>query len=168
MAIFKALAPALTEPFTLRAVGKNQWHIHQSDETRSFAGELTHVADEEYTLTAQGEIHPIFIHQQVDRFQVHYRGQYYVLQRVFGTAAEALDSGDQVIAPLTGKVIQVNVSVGDKVAQGETLVVLESMKMETALVAPRDAVIESLHCHTGDQVANEQVLVRFETEETDP
>lgn len=167
MAIFKSLSPALGEPLTLRALAPHQWIIQQGDNSSSVAVRLKHIHGEEYSLTEGDETHPIFIHQQVDRFQVMYKGQYYLLQQIFGSADQTQHSGNQVLAPLTGKVIQVNVKVGDSVAQGDTLVVLESMKMETALVAPRDAVIESLGCQAGDQVANEQVLVQFVSEEAE-
>jgi geranyl-CoA carboxylase alpha subunit len=65
-------------------------------------------------------------------------------------------------APFNGKVIAVAAAAGRTVHRGDTLLVLESMKLEHALAAPRDAVVQSVHVEPGQQAATSQVLVRFE------
>ena len=52
-------------------------------------------------------------------------------------------AGGAVKAPMPGKVLSVNVKAGDRVTKGQTLVVLEAMKMEQSLTAPRDGVVEA-------------------------
>jgi 3-methylcrotonyl-CoA carboxylase alpha subunit/geranyl-CoA carboxylase alpha subunit len=69
---------------------------------------------------------------------------------------------DELRAPFNGKVIATKVQAGTRVARGDTLVVLESMKLEHALAATRDAVVKSLHVEAGQQAATSQVLVSFE------
>jgi 3-methylcrotonyl-CoA carboxylase alpha subunit/geranyl-CoA carboxylase alpha subunit len=64
--------------------------------------------------------------------------------------------------PFNGKVIAVHAQAGSGVKKGDTLVVVESMKLEHALAAPRDATVRSLHVEAGQQVATAQVLVTFE------
>lgn len=104
-----------------------------------------------------------FLHQQGDQLQIWYGGEYYDLTRQHrASLASELDLSDQVTAPLTGKVILVAAEVGTFVAKGSTLVVLESMKMETALTAPLDAVIKAVHCVPGDQIGNGQLLVELD------
>ena len=65
-----------------------------------------------------------------------------------------------IIAPMPGKVIAVDVSEGEAVTAGQRLLVLEAMKMEHALTAPFDGVIEGLAVSAGGQVQVEAVLVR--------
>ena len=60
---------------------------------------------------------------------------------------------------MPGKVLSVLAKIGTQVTRGETLAVLEAMKMEHALVAPRDGVIEAVHASAGQQVADGDVLV---------
>ena len=54
---------------------------------------------------------------------------------------------------------------GATVARGDTLVVIESMKLEHALAAPRDGVVKGIHVQQGQQAAASQVLVTFEIRE---
>lgn len=163
MSIFKALSPAIDNTYTVQALDAHRLVLHTNDGSPEVLElNLEHVSEAEYVLTYQGEQHPIYIHQMVDRYQVLYQGVYYLLQKQMrGGADSSLHSGDQVQAPLTGKVIQVPATPGQTVAKGDTLVVLESMKMETALVSPRSGVIESVHCQENEQVANEQVLIKL-------
>ncbi|MBI2769708.1 MAG: ATP-grasp domain-containing protein [Burkholderiales bacterium] len=65
-------------------------------------------------------------------------------------------------APFNGKVIAVKAAAGAKVARGDTLLVLESMKLEHALCATRDGVVKAVHVEAGQQAATSQVLVTFE------
>jgi 3-methylcrotonyl-CoA carboxylase alpha subunit/geranyl-CoA carboxylase alpha subunit len=65
-------------------------------------------------------------------------------------------------APFNGKVIAVKAQAGAKVARGDTLLVIESMKLEHSLAAARDAVVKAIHVAPGQQAATSQVLVTFE------
>jgi geranyl-CoA carboxylase alpha subunit len=71
-------------------------------------------------------------------------------------------AANELRAPFNGKVIAVRAQPGAAVRKGDTLLVLESMKLEHALAATRDAVVQSLHVEPGQQAATSQVLVRFE------
>jgi acetyl-CoA carboxylase biotin carboxyl carrier protein len=68
----------------------------------------------------------------------------------------------EIRAPLTGVVFRVLVSEGDKVAAGETVVVLESMKMEINVDAVLDGTVKQVVKQEGDQVEADQPLVIVE------
>jgi propionyl-CoA carboxylase alpha chain len=63
------------------------------------------------------------------------------------------------VAPMPGAVLDVRVAVGDTVVQGQTLVVLEAMKMEHHMTAPEDGTVTEVHVDTGDHVAKDAVLL---------
>lgn len=62
-------------------------------------------------------------------------------------------------APIPGLVVKVPVAVGQEVTEGETLVILEAMKMENELRAPRRGVVSELRVAPGDQVALGQMML---------
>jgi propionyl-CoA carboxylase alpha chain len=67
-----------------------------------------------------------------------------------------------LVAPMPGAVVRVSVAVGDVVAAGEPLLVLEAMKMEHQLVAPEAGVVRAVHAEPGRQVEPGAVLVIVE------
>jgi 3-methylcrotonyl-CoA carboxylase alpha subunit len=66
---------------------------------------------------------------------------------------------ERVLAPMPATVTRVAVKAGDAVSKGETLLVLEAMKMEIALAAPHDGVVESVACEVGDMAIEGAELV---------
>ena len=76
--------------------------------------------------------------------------------------AEAIAGGDKVSAPMPGKVIDLRVQPGDEVSRDQTLAVMEAMKMEHSLKAPRDGVVKAVGAEVGEQVAEGVMLVELE------
>ncbi|WP_310568453.1 acetyl/propionyl/methylcrotonyl-CoA carboxylase subunit alpha, partial [Hydrogenophaga sp.] len=74
-----------------------------------------------------------------------------------GDAGDAAASG-QLGAPMMGKVVAVKAAVGETVVLGQTVIVLESMKMELHVTAPFDGSLSGLRCRVGDMVERHQVL----------
>ena len=67
--------------------------------------------------------------------------------------------GTPIKAALPGVVLKVNVSEGDSIEEGDVILVVEAMKMETEIKSPVSGVIKSVEVSVGDQVKNSQVLV---------
>ncbi|MDQ2703492.1 MAG: hypothetical protein M3Y70_11965, partial [Pseudomonadota bacterium] len=77
--------------------------------------------------------------------------------------AGAEGSGDQVVAPMPGRIVLVRVAGGDNVVQGQELLVMEAMKMELSLKAPRDGVVAEVRAAEGEFVDADASLVVLET-----
>jgi len=73
------------------------------------------------------------------------------------------DDPGSLHAPMPGMVIRVDASVGDEVAEGQVLVVMEAMKMEHSLRAPDNGTVSSVLCKTGDQVEADTILIVVES-----
>jgi propionyl-CoA carboxylase alpha chain len=71
------------------------------------------------------------------------------------------DSGKALRCPMPGLVLSVAVAEGQEVKAGETLAVVEAMKMENVLRAERDGVIKSIHAKVGDSLAVDAVILEF-------
>ena len=74
-------------------------------------------------------------------------------------AAAAAGSDGKLRAPMDGKIVAIKVAAGEKVSRGQTLIVLEAMKIQHQLKAGVDAEIEAVSVQEGQQVANRTVLV---------
>jgi len=74
----------------------------------------------------------------------------------------AAASGTPVTAPMPGMIIKYEKNVGDAVNEGETVVVIEAMKMENALPAPASGVVVAINYNSGDSVAKGEVLAVIE------
>ncbi len=74
----------------------------------------------------------------------------------------AAGSGSELRAPFNGKLIAVHVQAGSRVRRGDTLMVMESMKLEHSLAAPRDGVVQDLLAEPGQQIAPGQLLLRLQ------
>jgi biotin carboxyl carrier protein len=68
---------------------------------------------------------------------------------------------DSVKAPMPGAVISLHKAVGDRVSRGETIVTIESMKLQTALSAPRDGVIAAILRAEGEVFDKDEIIVRL-------
>ncbi|MBN2697511.1 MAG: biotin/lipoyl-binding protein [Bacteroidales bacterium] len=77
-----------------------------------------------------------------------------------GKASEETDVS-RITAPLHGKVVQINVKNGDEVMKGDTLLIIESMKMENKIVSPRDTTVKEIHVSAGEQVEINKLLITF-------
>lgn len=76
------------------------------------------------------------------------------------SAAAGITEND-IVASLPGAVHKILVSAGDHVKKGQAIVVLEAMKMEIEVKAPKDGIIGSIEVSKGQSVANNQVVARF-------
>jgi 3-methylcrotonyl-CoA carboxylase alpha subunit len=78
---------------------------------------------------------------------------------------EAAGGGDHILAPMPGLVKLLRASPGTSVSRGETLAVMEAMKMELSLAAPRDGKIAEILVGEGEQVLEGAVLLTLEPED---
>ncbi len=75
------------------------------------------------------------------------------------TVADSSAAAGTIIAPMPGTVISVSVAIGESVTKGQTLLVLEAMKMENQIMAPADGVVQELNASQGESVNAGDTLV---------
>jgi len=71
------------------------------------------------------------------------------------------DTGKTLLCPMPGLVRSIAVKEGQEVKAGETLAVVEAMKMENVLRAERDGTVKKLHAKPGDTLAVDAVIMEF-------
>jgi len=74
----------------------------------------------------------------------------------------AADTSKLITSPMPGLVVAIPVTVGQEVKTGETVAIIEAMKMQNILKAERDGVVKTVSAAAGDPVAADDVLVEFE------
>lgn len=82
-----------------------------------------------------------------------------VASAVNPTAETPVSGGDPVTAPLAGNIFKVNVSVGEHVQQGDVIIILEAMKMETEVRAANPGTVNSIKVKEGDSVSVGDILL---------
>ncbi len=103
------------------------------------------------------------VRQLADGPVLFQRGRALALRRPdYASAIEGLAGGDDIRAPMPGKVLEVKAKAGQAVKRGEPLIVLEAMKMEHTLTAPRDGVVAEVNATAGTQTAEGVVLVKLQ------
>jgi propionyl-CoA carboxylase alpha chain len=110
------------------------------------------------------------VHPVLNGFDLAYRGietRAYVYTEREAAAARLMpekkvaDSGKAVRCPMPGLVVSISVAEGQEVKAGETLAVVEAMKMENVLRAERDGVVKAIRAKPGDSLAVDAVIMEF-------
>ncbi len=99
------------------------------------------------------------------RVTLHLDGTRYLFTQAPAYAFHSAEQNttDRLLAPMPGRIVLVRAKVGDQVAEGDELLVMEAMKMELSLKAPRDGRIGAIQAGEGDFVEADAVLVVFES-----
>lgn len=119
-----------------------------------------------YDLTVGDVTEPVIIVKLGDDAHIHLDGEAYFLRYADNLERfSGQDVGEHEAvarAPMPGAVISVAVATGDAVQRGQALLVIESMKMETTIVAPYDGVVQNVHVVTDQTFDRDAVLVTLE------
>jgi biotin carboxyl carrier protein len=122
-----------------------------------------------YVLDFDGQCVPVRLAVGPEATFVHLNGCAYrigrsdLADRLAGAGTGASD--DRVLAPMPGVVVSVAVAAGDAVEEGQPILVIESMKLETTLRAPRAGVVAELPFGPGDGFGLRNVLARLAPQE---
>ncbi len=153
------------------ALEKNDagYHVQLSD--KSMNVRASRIDQEFIVLEIDGERYTVFIGEHDGRYSIMVRGEEYTIEKASPEAGmgaydiEHTREGNTVTAPMPGKVIKILCVKGDSVESGQTLAIIEAMKMENNITAHRNAVIKDVKISAGDQVNLADPIIEFEDEE---
>ena len=113
------------------------------------------------------KFYTVYYAQDRGKMYLAFDGDYFFFERAEGVALRTKESaqqkGNSVNSPMPGLIVKISVAVGDYVKEGTTLAIVEAMKMQNELRAPRDGVVKKINFDEGDQVDALQVIVELET-----
>jgi len=126
--------------------------------------EILRAKDGKLDLLIDGKRCTAYVSSENAKRWVTVNGQTRVLTKPAGAKRRSSghEHASELAAPMPGQVRAVNVSEGDAVTKGQTLLVLEAMKMEIRIQARRDGIVMKLFVQQGQTVEREQVLIEIE------
>ena len=126
--------------------------------------EILHAEVGKLELLIDGERVTAYISSDGTKRWVTVNGRTFVLTKQSGSRKSMSGhhhSQGELTAPMPGQVRAVNVREGDEVTKGQTLLVLEAMKMEIRIQAPMDGTVSKLSITQGQTVEREQILIEI-------
>jgi biotin carboxyl carrier protein len=132
----------VAEAFEVREAAPGVWQIARSATASGESFDAYAAAEGDVVWVAiAGELFEVHVARAGDTARTHARGR------------------EGLAAPMPATVVRVVAGPGTRVSMGDALVVLEAMKMELPIRAPRDGVVTAVHCREGDLVQPGVVLV---------
>ena len=129
----------------------NNYHI--LNDNQAFKAKLTHsdFDKKQYTISINSNTYQIKITDELD-----------ALINKMGFSSSAGKQINDIKSPMPGIIIDINIKEDDKVKEGDTLLILEAMKMENAITCHRDAIIKKLTVKKGDAIEKGKILIELE------
>ena len=131
----------------------------------TFGVEIMQIKDGKLDLLVDGKQVTAYISSDNAKRWVTINGQTFVLTKTSGTrnaGHTGHHAAGELTAPMPGQVRALNVAEGEAVTKGQTLLVLEAMKMEIRVHTPQNGVVKRLFVEQGQTVEREQKLIEIE------
>ena len=137
----------------LDAISTGPAHYHILKGNKPYKAAITHAdfLSKHYTVTVNNNTYTVAIATALDS-----------LIKDMGFEVGASKQVNEIKAPIPGLILEISVSVGQEVSEGDNLLILEAMKMENTFQSPRAGVIKSIAVNKGDAVDKGQLLIEFE------
>lgn len=131
--------------------------------------EIRSVSENELVFFAGGRSSRVYIARDGERRFVFSGGRVFVVCESLHEAGRSPggddrtpEGGRHIKAPMPGKVIKLNVALGEDVRKNQTLLIVEAMKMENEIKAAIEGTIKKIHVTAGDLVDSEKSLIEIE------
>jgi len=148
--------------------GRDTYRLHLGDttldvkltKTAGAAAQLS-VGERHFEVVIATRGDDIFVHLDGGAYQLRY---WHPLDRL---AAQSQGSAENDIrAPMPGRLVALRIAPNDVVTRGQLLIVIESMKMESSIVAPRDGVVAAVHFEQGQTFDRDALLMSLAPDPT--
>lgn len=132
-------------------LGKGQFHVLKDNESYNATIESIDYATKTATVKVNGQLYSVNIADEYDQ-----------LVEKMGLSVSSSQAADDVKAPMPGLVLDILVETGQTIQKGDSLLILEAMKMENVLKATGNGTVKSVVVEKGNAVDKNQVLIELE------
>ena len=145
------VTPQEAQQLDILSTGENGFHILKNQKAYKIEVQEIDYAIKTFTFKIYGSIYTSKINDVYDR-----------LIDQLGLKVGATQKVGDIKAPMPGLVLEVAVSIGQTVAKGDKVLILEAMKMENVIKAAGDGVVKAIHTTKGQPVEKGQLLIEME------
>ncbi len=127
---------------------------------------LNLIDDDRFTAVIGSRREVVRIRQEQDAIFVHDGRGVHAMQALpyLSYISAAAETSGDLRAPMTGMILKVNVTVGDRMKAGDVAAILESMKMELRIASEIDGIVTAVNCRAGETVERNAVVVVVEAD----
>jgi biotin carboxyl carrier protein len=140
------------EPLNWDVAEISEGYCHIIVDNKSFKAELVRAdhATKTFTFKINGRMYSVTLRDKFDQ-----------LLEKMGMTNSAAGKVNNIKAPMPGLIVELKVKEGDEVKTGDTLLILEAMKMENSIKSPGDGIVKTVKVKKGASVEKGQVLIEF-------
>ena len=145
------LSPNNIKGIDLIKVGEHNYHILDKNKSSKLKVVHSDFYKKEYTISLNSKIYHLKISDTLD-----------LMIEKMGYSLNSSKKLNEIHAPMPGIIIGVEIKQGDVVKEGDTILILEAMKMENSIKSPKDGVVKSVLIQIGDAVEKGKLLIELE------
>ncbi|WP_298371125.1 acetyl-CoA carboxylase biotin carboxyl carrier protein subunit [uncultured Lutibacter sp.] len=132
-------------------LSKKKLHIIHNNKSFNIHLNKSQFYKRKYVITINEHIYNVNISNQLDQ-----------LIKQLGLSSGSSKKINQIKAPMPGMILNVSAKEGDLVKEGDTLLILEAMKMENSILAPKDGIIKSVNIKNNETVEKGELMIEMD------
>ena len=139
---------------------------NEKDEEKEISVTAKVLSAGQFQFTLDNIIYKCSVAKDGDIRFIHLDGQEYELRRVTEHDEDFEETEDEgsLSSPMPGRIVKLLVKVGQKIAKGQELLVVEAMKMENKIISPFDGIVKEIFYSSGDQIEANVPLMEIDQE----
>lgn len=139
------------EKLDILPISDTKFHLIYDNKSIKVTCEQSDFNKKQYSFAINGSSYPVSISNELD-----------LLIKEMGFTIGTSKKANDIKAPMPGIILGVDVKEGQEVKEGDTLLILEAMKMENAIAAPKDGSIKAIHIKAGASVDKGALMIEME------
>lgn len=140
-----------TNKLDILKLSESKFHVIHNNKSFDVELEKSNFFNKEYVTTVNSNTYTVKISNQLD-----------LLIKEMGFTIGTSKKSNDIKSPMPGLILNINVEKGQKVTEGETLLILEAMKMENTISSPKGGIIKSIYIKKGETVEKGELMIELE------
>jgi len=140
-----------TNKLDLLNLSNSKLHVINNNKSFNITLKESNFLNKEYVVNVNSNRYAVKISNELD-----------VLIKQLGFSVGSSKKANDIKAPMPGLILSINVKVGQKVNEGDQLLILEAMKMENSISSPKEGIVKSVHIKSGETVEKGTLMIELE------